>query len=357
MNDVKQKITFILPGYITVPMGGVKVVNRLAELLSQKNYDVILVYPKNLGLGFLHKIKTLIKKRLDNKHGVQQRLYYAPAEKVDAIVVKEISEKYIPQADFLIAVGWQTAEPVSFLSNQKGEKCYFLQSYEGYFTNSQKVNATYLLNLKKIAISSWIQKEMVKLGTKALGPVGNAINRSEFFPEKNVEKSIDVLMLYHPAKIKNARFGLRVLEYLKKQDKNFRAAIFTARKPLHKIPEWIKVVIRPDSEKLRRLYNVSKIYFSTSKWEGWGLPPMEAMACGCAVVAVKNKGLEEFLEKEKNAYLIGSKNKLAAAEKIRKLLKDEELRQNFINQGYRTLEKYSEEEVVEKFERCLRENK
>jgi predicted CoA-binding protein len=46
MNDVKQKITFILPGYITVPMGGVKVVNRLAELLSQRNYDVILVYPK-----------------------------------------------------------------------------------------------------------------------------------------------------------------------------------------------------------------------------------------------------------------------------------------------------------------------
>ena len=102
---------------------------------------------------------------------------------------------------------------------------------------------------------------------------------------------------------------------------------------------------------------MSKIYFSTSKWEGWGLTPMEAMACGCAIVAVKNKGILEFLENNKNSNIINVKDKSGALEKIRHLLKNENVRNKFISEGYQTIQKYSEDDVVSKFENCLKDNK
>ena len=336
-------------------MGGVKVVNRLAELLSQKNYEVTLVYPLEIDLGLLQTLKNTIKKYLDKRNNIVEKLYYKPASKVNAIVVKNISEKYIPSGDYIVAVGWQTAKPLASLSLQKGEKIYFLQSYETYFANSQRVKESYHLKMQKIALSNWIMKEMIKIGTKAIGPIGNAINKEEFFVESNIQRKNSLLMLYHPAKIKNVGFGIEVLKLLKKRDENFSAIIFSARQPIHKIPHWVKVIIRPDIATLRRLYNISKIYFSTSRWEGWGLTPMEAMACGCAVVAVKNQGISEFLENEKNSYIINHKNKSQAVDKIIHLLKNEKLMQKFVANSEETLKKFSEDKVLANFENCLKE--
>lgn len=357
MKSDYKKITFVLPGFISIPMGGVKVVNRLAELLSQREYTVTLVYTMELQSGIVQKIKSIIKKYLDKKQNVKKSLYYIPGNNVNAIVVKEISEKYIPTADYIVAVGWQTANRVFGLSESKGNKYYFLQSYETYFYNYQKVRDTYKLKMDKIAISHWVQEEIEKIGSNALGPVGNSINPAEFYVEDGIQKETDVVMLYHPAKIKNAPFGLAILKNLKKRNKNFKAIMFSARQPLHKIPDWIKVIVRPDIETLRRIYNRSKIYLNTSKWEGWGLTPMEAMACGCGIVAVKNKGIVEYLKNDKNSFIINPKDKQKAIQKIEELLKNELMRNMFIMEAHKTLQKFNEQEMVSKFENCLKGNK
>ena len=353
MNDIPKRLTFVLPGLITVPMGGVKVVNRLAELLSEKGYMITLVYPVNLEIGILQNLRSLLKNYLDKRNNVATNLYYQPSDKVDAIVINEISEKYLPDSDYVIAVGWQTAGAVNSLSGRKGKKFYFLQSFEAYFTGSSKILETYKLPLTKIALSNWIIKEMVKLGQKAVGPIGNAINPDEFYIDESIEKTNDILMLYHPAKIKNAKFGLTILSNLKKQNSKLNATIFSARKPIHKIPEWIKVVIRPEVAELRDLYNSSKVYFSTSKWEGWGLTAMEAMACGCSIVAIKNQGVLEFLKNNDNAFVINEKDKTGAIEKITKLLNNESLREKFLQESNKTLANYSEIEISSRFENCL----
>ena len=353
MTENQKRLTFVLPGLITVPMGGVKVVNRLAELMSARDFIVTLVYPVRLEMGLIQNLRNQVKCYLDKRNNVSTNLYYQPSDRVDAIVVKEISEKYIPDGDYIVAVGWQTANAVSSLSGRKGSKFYFLQSFEAYFSGANKILDTYKLPLKKIALSNWIINEMVKLGQKSFGPIGNSVNPTEFYIDDSIEKSNDVLMLYHPAKIKNSKFGLEVLSNLKKQNSNLTAVMFSARKPLHKIPEWIDVKIRPDIEELRELYNSSKVFFSTSKWEGWGLTPMEAMACGCSVVAVKNQGIAEFLKNNKNAFIINGKNKIAATEKITKLLKNESLGEKFLLESNKTLANYSEIEISSRFEKCL----
>ena len=50
------------------------------------------------------------------------------------------------------------------------------------------------------------------------------------------------------------------------------------------------------TEDLVRLYNVAAVYVSTSLNEGFGLPQLEAMNCGCPVVSPHNSAMIEVVE-------------------------------------------------------------
>jgi glycosyltransferase involved in cell wall biosynthesis len=45
-----------------------------------------------------------------------------------------------------------------------------------------------------------------------------------------------------------------------------------------------------------RLYNLAALYVSTSLNEGFGLPQLEAMNCGCPVVSPHNSAMVEVVE-------------------------------------------------------------
>ena len=53
--------------------------------------------------------------------------------------------------------------------------------------------------------------------------------------------------------------------------------------------------VRPSPEALRALYNGAAVLLHPSRSEGWPLVPMEAAACGCAVAASANPGVQEYL--------------------------------------------------------------
>ena len=50
----------------------------------------------------------------------------------------------------------------------------------------------------------------------------------------------------------------------------------------------------PDDATLRRLYSTSTVLLYPSRYEGFGLPPLEAMACGCPVAASDRGALAEI---------------------------------------------------------------
>lgn len=51
-----------------------------------------------------------------------------------------------------------------------------------------------------------------------------------------------------------------------------------------------------DIEKLVYLYNLATLYVSTALNEGFGMPQLEAMACGCPVVSPHNSAMIEVVE-------------------------------------------------------------
>lgn len=50
------------------------------------------------------------------------------------------------------------------------------------------------------------------------------------------------------------------------------------------------------TDQLIKIYNIASIYVSTSQNEGFGLPQLEAMACGCPVVSPHNSAMIEVVE-------------------------------------------------------------
>lgn len=86
-------------------------------------------------------------------------------------------------------------------------------------------------------------------------------------------------------------------------------------------------------EDIARVYQKSDIFISTSWWEGFGLPPLEAMACGCAVITSKSGGVNEFAIDNTNCLMYKPKSEEELLEKISILLNNNMLRRRLSQMG------------------------
>jgi glycosyltransferase involved in cell wall biosynthesis len=92
-------------------------------------------------------------------------------------------------------------------------------------------------------------------------------------------------------------------------------------------------------------------------YEGFGLPPLEAMANRTAVLASNTSSLPEVLEDA--ALLVNPENVFEIARGMKTILLDEKVRQRLIEKGVRQVTKFSwrvaAKRVVETYEQALRQ--
>lgn len=93
-------------------------------------------------------------------------------------------------------------------------------------------------------------------------------------------------------------------------------------------------------EKVREYMEKSKIFLSTSdRQEGWGAVLNEAMNSGCATVANSAVGSAPYLiEDGKNGFLYKDGNLDSLCEKVKRLLDDPDMCNNFGEKAYRTMD-------------------
>jgi glycosyltransferase involved in cell wall biosynthesis len=77
-------------------------------------------------------------------------------------------------------------------------------------------------------------------------------------------------------------------------------------------------------EELPRWYSGAEVFVFPSRYEGFGLPTLEAMACGCPTVLARSSSLPEVGGKACEYFLPGDPS--ALAEVLRRLWDDEQLR-------------------------------
>jgi glycosyltransferase involved in cell wall biosynthesis len=90
---------------------------------------------------------------------------------------------------------------------------------------------------------------------------------------------------------------------------------------------------------LRVFYSRARAFLFPSLYEGFGLPPLEAMAHGTPVVTSNVSSLPEVLDGA--ALLVNPENLFDIARGIRQVLTDEALRKDLVRRGYEQVKRYS----------------
>lgn len=92
-------------------------------------------------------------------------------------------------------------------------------------------------------------------------------------------------------------------------------------------------------DELDSIYHEAHGYIFPSLYEGFGLPPLEAMEKGVPVISSNHGCMREILGH--SAYYFDGKNKVSIVDAIKLIFFDVELREKLINRGYKQILKYS----------------
>ncbi|MCX5803915.1 MAG: glycosyltransferase family 1 protein [Proteobacteria bacterium] len=110
-----------------------------------------------------------------------------------------------------------------------------------------------------------------------------------------------------------------------------------------------------NNDELAELYRSASLFVFPSFYEGFGFPPLEAMACGCPVVVSNTSSLPEVCGDA--AYYIDSHNVESIANGILRVTEDENLRKKLIQKGLERVKLFTWETSAQKhrevFERAL----
>lgn len=346
-----KKINFILPSIDK--SGGVLVIIKYADLLRERGWDTRIYVP--IVEYDLHR-SSWVKNRLRQVRRTISNLNTSRKHEFDSNIefVYQIKDHYIRDADVTIATAWPTAFSVSKLSPTKGEKVYFIQDYE-VWDNASFGKKSYKLPLEHITIAKWIDNKLVNnLGCNPSYIVHNGMDTNFFVPEfrKANQDEITCLMLYHPLPKKGVEDGLEAFKIAKKANPKLRLSMFgmSSDPKLNAVDKYYQ---NPSRSTLLKLYQNSDIFIYPSREEGWGLTPVEAMSCGCAVVGTNVGCMTEIGINGKNSLLSMPYDVKALSENIKNVSSDQKLRLDLSINGRQTAVKLSWDKSADKLEEVL----
>jgi glycosyltransferase involved in cell wall biosynthesis len=160
-----------------------------------------------------------------------------------------------------------------------------------------------------------------------------------FKPHKNVNRLIKA---YHM--LQQDYKNQYCLVLAGKKDDNLLNVLNIAREL--KIEEYIQYIGTPAEEDLPALYSAATIFVIPSLAEGFGLPAIEAMACGTPVIAGNGGSLPEIVGNA--GIIVDSQNTEEIFKAINKLISDYNLCNLLINKGLLRAKEFNHVQAAEK---------
>ncbi|MCD5504899.1 glycosyltransferase family 4 protein [Lactobacillus delbrueckii] len=358
MSKVKN-IAFVVPFLPKRASGGVLVILQYAERLAALGNTVTLYFQANDTLRKL-KIPMFVRKKV-----TEYRLTYAPDnwyplnKRIKKVAIQSLKD--VKKHDAIIATGLRTSFFVKKLPAECGKKFYFIQDFEnwGGFTDKDVLDS-YQLGLDNIVISNWLSEIVTKVSAKRPKLIKDGIDTELFkvvFPvDKRNTHSVILQYRGDSEPIKGGKYALDVVRKLKDKYPDLKVKIVSREPKTNKIPDWCEYLYNLPLKDVVVANNQASVFICTSIEEGFGLPGLEAMACGCVLCTTDYRGGREYAVHRQNSMVSPVKDVDAMVKNISEVFSDNELREKISINGIRTANNMSLKKSCDKFTQYILEN-
>jgi glycosyltransferase involved in cell wall biosynthesis len=396
-----MKVTFILGA--TDITGGYRAVFEIANRLTKKGHEIYLIHPLiPIVIKPFYKIQDIIriaKGTICNViRGSKIGWFNIDAYNMRVLSIYSYLDSLIlskiPDSDIIIATAWETAYFIKNLPGKKGNKAYFIQHYEIWDMWNEKkcwddaekilgnwndlhlamsnvvpdknearrikeiIDATYKFPFVQITTASWLMRLMKNKFKQKAKQIILGVNFTDFdcSPPKNDSNKLTVLMPFRNKIWKGDSDGIEALKMVKKEYPDINIITYgSIHNNIKEASLDIKNYGIVFGDKLKRLYCLADIFVYPSWVEGWGLPQMEAMACGTACVTTNVGGVLDYSIPGLTSIVIPPRQPKKLAEAIILLLKDEYKRNKIAAAGYNYIKQFTWNQATQQIESIFKE--
>ena len=364
----KLKINFTLLS--TNLSGGTRVIFEVAGRLAKRGHKVEITavdgsheWSKNgVHVNYIENPKWLRIARSKYVKFFTRHLNPGNDLKLDTSIkmMKPLAES-IPRCDINIATQCFTAYAVD--KSSFGRKFYYVQHYEPlFYSNRRHINIaknSYRLPLTHLTVSKWLAKKMTEFNKHPFY-VGSAIDHKIFYPRSTSHEEGTVISFFRGIRWKGERDVLSALKKVAAKNKIRLIAIGKEKSfkdacnNLHQLNFEVEIHEKPTDSELAKLYSRANLFVAGSWCEGFGLPPLEAMACGTPVVTTDSLGIRDFAISKVNSLVVPPKNSKAIAVAIDKILNDDNMAARLSRNGVKTAKKFTWNKVIDRIEKTFK---
>lgn len=353
-----MRIVFCLPGYAKHPTGGFKILYEYANRLA-RHHRVTVIHPDLFLTGspprqWPVRLAGWAVRRLNLSY--RPGAWFAFDPRVDVRTVPGLQARFVPDAEVVVATAWTTAEWVRQYPPSKGSKVYWVQDYEHLMTappaQRERMQRTYRGPFRLVVISPALRDFLDQQGISSQW-IPNAIDDNVFAQDIAIT-SIERQLIGFPYRSEPYKGTEDVLGALARLIAPLQLAgrvwCFGSPPRPKQLPRWVNYHQRPSDGELCQLYNQTRIFVVGSHYEGWGLPGMEAMACGATLVSTDNGGSLAYAQHNSNALLCPPKRPDLLARHVQRLLENDALRVALATNGVAVARRYTWEHSLSQAE-------
>lgn len=260
---------------------------------------------------------------------------------------------FIPDCDLIVATSWKCI--YTAVESQKAPVTFFEQGGAHIFdvnnlTDKKKQVVQNRINLVPFiyTVSSYTKDKIKEIYFRDSHVICNAVDSNIFYARDNKildkKENIDITIIgSEDFKFKNIENILKAIRILKEQYNNINLNWITQTPP-QKNKE--TAIVNPKQKEIGNILRKTDIYICNSEYESFGLPTLEAMTCGAAVITTDTGGMRDFVQDGYNALITKQNDINDIVEKVKMLIDNKNLRKIISENGMRTAEKFNWKESV-----------
>jgi len=389
-----KKIMFYTSG---ISLGGVEqVLLNILNILNEKKFDIKLglqneneksfedKIPKHIDYEYMlsqNEIDKILKVQKKKGNNIFYKIYYSFLMKKEKRIIRKNYLKFYNDRDVIIDFKNSEYAKLTTLENKNKKICWLhggVEEFHEYKKNEEKFKKNLNKYDKIIVICDDMKDQVIKLFPELENKIEKIYNpfniekinkiasddsylsklEKELLKEKYI---VAVSRLEYDAK--GYPILLKAFKLAKEQGLEEKLYIVGEGVDRKKIEIKVKELDLEDEVKLLGLQKNpyiwmknAKLFVHASKNEGFGMVLVEAIICGIPVISTNCPvGPREILEDGKNGVLVEVGNSKEMALKLNELINNDKLREKYINNANKSIERFDSKKIKIQIEKILEE--